>query len=326
MTKKIAAVVVTYNRELLLLECLNSLKNQSYKLDAIFIIDNNSDERTPLLLIKEGWIEQLPSQTTNKNEVLIKTIDLHKTSNSFESIYVRKKENDGGAGGFYEGIKLAYSKGYDLIWIMDDDVVPLENSLKELINALHYVGNFGFLCSRVVGNNGISMNLPEVDDRLGDNYYPVWDELLEHGLVKVKSATFVSVLIPFRIVKDVGYPLREMFIWGDDIEYTLRVSQNYPCYIQGKSIVCHKREISKPPSIKYENDRKRIKMHFYSFRNSIFYTRKHKSILDLIILFTEIISKFIYLFIRLRFFSIRVMIKGAISGLFFNPEIDFPDN
>lgn len=39
MKEKICAVVVTYNRKDLLVECLNALKNKTYPLDGIYIID-----------------------------------------------------------------------------------------------------------------------------------------------------------------------------------------------------------------------------------------------------------------------------------------------
>ena len=56
----VCAVVVTYNRSKLLLECLNALKNQSLLLDAIFIIDNASNDNTPEILMKNKYIHELP--------------------------------------------------------------------------------------------------------------------------------------------------------------------------------------------------------------------------------------------------------------------------
>ena len=33
-------------------------------------------------------------------------------------------------------------------------------------------------------------------------------------------ASFVSLFIPSHVVYDVGLPIREFFIWADDLEYT----------------------------------------------------------------------------------------------------------
>jgi len=105
----VAAVVVTFNRKQLLMECLNALLNQTYELDSVIIIDNNSTDGTYELLKERGYID---------NEI----ID-----------YVRLNENTGGAGGFHEGIKRGYEKGYDWLWIMDDDVKPDKECLNILM-------------------------------------------------------------------------------------------------------------------------------------------------------------------------------------------------
>ena len=50
----VCAVVVTYNRKELLIECLKALKNQSRHLNAIYIVDNASTDGTPELLVENG--------------------------------------------------------------------------------------------------------------------------------------------------------------------------------------------------------------------------------------------------------------------------------
>jgi rhamnopyranosyl-N-acetylglucosaminyl-diphospho-decaprenol beta-1,3/1,4-galactofuranosyltransferase len=144
MSEKVAAVVVTYNREQLLSECLEAIKNQSRKLDAIYIVDNKSDKPTPELLIKKGWIDNFPEISPEENEIQEKRIENEQNGISLNVVYIRKKENDGGAGGFYEGIKQAYEGGYDLIWIMDDDVIPRLEALQELILASGRLKNLVF--------------------------------------------------------------------------------------------------------------------------------------------------------------------------------------
>lgn len=122
----VCAVVVTYNRKELLIECLDALENQSRPLDAIYILDNASNDKTTFLLEENGYINENPPETLQipwekssiKNGVLIH--------------YVRMHRNTGGAGGFHEGVKRAYEKGYDWIWLMDDDAEPKKNALLEL--------------------------------------------------------------------------------------------------------------------------------------------------------------------------------------------------
>ena len=44
--EKVIALVVSYNRQALLAECIQSLRNQSRKPDAILVINNGSTDNT----------------------------------------------------------------------------------------------------------------------------------------------------------------------------------------------------------------------------------------------------------------------------------------
>jgi len=108
----VAAVVVTYNRKHLLKECLDALLAQTRPIDAIIVMDNASTDGTPEFLEAQGYL-------TNP------IID-----------YVRLSENTGGAGGFHYGVKRGYEQGFDWLWLMDDDVKPVNSTLAELVAAI----------------------------------------------------------------------------------------------------------------------------------------------------------------------------------------------
>ena len=42
--------------------------------------------------------------------------------------------------------------------------------------------------------------------------------------IEAVLGSFVSLWIPMSVVKEVGLPIKEFFIWGDDWEYTRRIS------------------------------------------------------------------------------------------------------
>ena len=48
---------------------------------------------------------------------------------------------------------------------------------------------------------------------------------MKYGLVQAEQATFVSLLLRAATVQKVGLPIKEFFIWGDDIEYTRRIAR-----------------------------------------------------------------------------------------------------
>jgi len=62
MSDSVCAVVVTYNRKNLLIECLEALRKQTRPIQGIYLIDNASTDGTPELLLEKGYISELPPQ------------------------------------------------------------------------------------------------------------------------------------------------------------------------------------------------------------------------------------------------------------------------
>lgn len=252
---KIAVIVVTYNRKQLLQECLNAVLSQTYLPDKIFVINNASTDGTETLF-NEG--------TTFFCEK-IKLLNM--------------SENLGGAGGFFEGIKyvdmLPIDEKYDWIWIMDDDTIPDSTALEELLNSLYVLSDDGkndisYLASSVYGPNNEPMNVPGLYTKATKNGYSDWYMKLDKSLIKINTATFVSILINTKAVEKVGYPLKEYFLWGDDMEYTNRLCSFFgEAYLCGRSKVLHKRYNAKAISIEDEENMNRINLFSFYYRNII---------------------------------------------------------
>jgi len=222
---KITCIIVTYNRYVLLQEVVEAVRKQSLKLDEIIVINNNSSDETYTYL-----------QAISKEDSRILTITL--------------KENIGGAGGFYLGVKTAYENGADWIWLLDDDAIPMNNALEALMGS--YVFKYyqsiddvlGFLASRVDWKDGeiCNMNIQNVS-----RDWPSLHNKCNH-CVKIVSASFVSVLLNREAIKKVGYPINEFFIWFDDIEYTSRITKSMPAYYIANSIVKHHTKTNMMPA------------------------------------------------------------------------------
>lgn len=244
------AVIVTYNRLELLKQCIEAVLNQTYKSLDVVIVDNASTDGT------EEYIKGLRNKRI---------------------IYINTGKNVGGAGGFHRGIKEAYLKGAKWVWIMDDDVIPKEDALEKLMDALKIVKphKTSFLASCVYSPSGEAMNTPGVDLR-SKNGYPFWYEYLDRGLVKLNAATFVSILVNGDAVKKCGLPCSDFFIWGDDTEYTKRIYRNFGlAYLVGQSKVIHARANSSNLTIFNETNKDRISLYSYMIRNTLIYTREY---------------------------------------------------
>jgi rhamnopyranosyl-N-acetylglucosaminyl-diphospho-decaprenol beta-1,3/1,4-galactofuranosyltransferase len=156
--------------------------------------------------------------------------------------YVRMHENTGGAGGFHEGVKRAYEKGYDWLWLMDDDTIPDSDALNFMLEKGKSFKdlNIGFVCSKVLWTDKTPhiMNIPSIKPLINDIPFNLYED---KRVLLAESASFVSLLINRYIVEKMGLPIKEFFIWADDVEYTLRITRNgfLGLYVKD-SIVIHK--------------------------------------------------------------------------------------
>lgn len=290
------AVVVTYNRKELLYECIEALLEQIYSCD-ILIVDNNSTD---------GTYEYI------KNLIL-----------SNPSIkYIRLEENIGGAGGFNYGIKQAVSFGYEYIWIMDDDCIPKRNALQALLAADSELDhNYGWLASEVlwVDHTLCKMNIPKFDRQLHNRYtYP-----------RLKQASFVSILFRRNIVNIVGLPIKEFFIWGDDVEYTRRITQiyKYPAYYVSSSQVIHKMKSNNGSNIAIDGI-ERLPRYELAFRNEM-YLYKQEGIKGVIYYHLKIAfncMKILFLAKSDRLKRLKSLFIGYKNGLCFNPSVEYADD
>ena len=182
--EKVIAVVVTYNRQTLLSECVNALRQQTRPLDAILIINNGSTDNTP------QWLTQ-----------------------QHDLIFINQS-NTGSSGGFSTGINMAYKEGYSWIWCMDDDGYPKEDALQNLLDSDD--GNIRLLNCAVIDKRDKKSfvwktlhyrSLEEVDE-----------EIIE-GI----GHPFNGTLLHRRIIERVGFPKPKYFLWGDETEYYYRI-------------------------------------------------------------------------------------------------------
>ncbi len=212
MKNKTIAVVVTHNRKELLRQCIDRLLRQEHVSCDVIIVDNASTDGTQEMVLHQYNVPEV--------------------------IYVNTGENLGGAGGFQYGVKKAVLLGYQYVWIMDDDTLPEKTALYELFKTDRELnGKWGFLSSAAYWTDGsiCRRNIPKrnIFMRVGEKEYHK-----KYFLVKMSS-----LLVKADVIKEVGLPIGEYFIWTDDYEYTGRISAKYPCYMVPSSRVVHAMKI-----------------------------------------------------------------------------------
>jgi len=189
----IATIIVTYNRKEELAKAIEAIIKQSYRIDQLYIIDNHSTDGTRDYIEAHGLFQR------------------------DWMTYVFLEENVGGAGGFYEGLKVAHAKEYDYYIMMDDDGRPVnEDSFLCLIsaaNTLFKQSHSKLMLNSLVTydpqNEKLSFGLNGVNTRseVSDN--------AEKGLYLDYINPFNGTLISKKLVDEIGYPNKDFFIRGE---------------------------------------------------------------------------------------------------------------
>lgn len=105
---KVAVLLLNWNGVELTLPCIDSLINGTVRPTKIFVVDNASID-----------------------------CSVQKLGNTFSDIEViENKENLGFTGGNNVGLERILSGNYDYVWILNNDTVVAENSLKYLLDAM----------------------------------------------------------------------------------------------------------------------------------------------------------------------------------------------
>lgn len=247
---KIFAVVVTYNRKNLLIECLESLQNQSYGLGKIVVVNNNSSDGT--------------------HELLASCMD--------ESLVVLNlDENIGGAGGFSLGMKKACEADCDFVLLLDDDCILEGKYVERLINDYEEQSpeaDIAAMSGTVYTNGQI------VTDHRGyivhskmSQYLNRWKEhevdRYWHRNLRCDIASFCGLMVCRKTIDKIGFPKAEYFIRCDDTEYSLRISSVGTILNVNNAILIHRIQNNKTTST-YDYKT------YYDIRNGIVLSREYR--------------------------------------------------
>jgi GT2 family glycosyltransferase len=209
---RLVAVVVTYNRLAKLRATIARLLETPAKdLAAILVVNNASDDGTG------AWLD---------------------AQDDPRLVVHHGATNRGGAGGFETGMRLAVSR-WDPDWIvvMDDDARPGPGALTTFLAGDR--SNYEVYAAAVRHPNGriCDINRPSINpfwNRAAflrtafgggrDGFHLSPEDYEVPGLRAVDAASFVGLFVSRAAIERVGYPDGRLFVYGDDVLYTLRLS------------------------------------------------------------------------------------------------------
>ena len=209
---RLVAVVVTHNRlEQLKLTLARLLEASAADLTMVLVVDNASTDGTG------DWLA-----AQDDPRLLVH----------------RSATNTGGAGGFETGMRQAVER-FDPDWlvVMDDDARPDAGALA----TFHSEDRTGYEAwgaavrhpdGRICDINRPSINpfwnrAAFVRTALGggrEGFHLSEKDYQGAALRQVDAASFVGLFVSRAAIKRVGYPDGRLFVYGDDVLYTLRLS------------------------------------------------------------------------------------------------------
>lgn len=207
-------VIVTYNR----LKYLRNTIDVSCKLDAnILIIDNNSTD---------GTHEYLDEKSAQEKKVTV----------------VHLPENTGGSGGFSFGIRQAVELGADWIWVMDDDVIPVENALEHILPYTR-IAKCIYPAKEYADGSIYDFEAYVSRKTLKRTRISNIEEIKHKKYIDINGGCFEGAFFSRDVVKKIGLPDSRFFICWDDILWGMKAAEHVHCiYIKD---VCIKKQFDK---------------------------------------------------------------------------------
>jgi GT2 family glycosyltransferase len=234
---RIAAIIPTNNRPDDLIKCLSAISSLSRKPDAVYLVENGSR--------CESLGVELPG-------IALKRIFLD--------------ENQGSAGGFRAGLERAYLDGFDWFWLLDDDCLPLEGSLEVLLRASLEFSDVMALVSVKRTEQGAIYYGEAVFDPNANEASCCDPRLYEENRVfDCDWAPNAGLLIAKEAVRRAGFPLSELFAFGEDTEYCWRMRRYGRIVVVPGSVVLHR-----IPGLPWPVPRALLWRSYYVGRNEVY--------------------------------------------------------
>ncbi|MCU0437701.1 MAG: glycosyltransferase [Raineya sp.] len=281
----ICVVTVTYgNRFHILEKVLNSLVQEDIK--EIIVIDNGSSQES-------------------KNAL---NFFISKSSLPIQVVLMGK--NTGSAKGFKTGLEKALQTSCEYIWVLDDDNLPLSNTLSvlkkywiELVKPESYAST-ALLSNRIDRQNFLkalrTQNpndiLQKENNFMGFHWGEMWEKVYERVMkrnpnenvkledlpayTKVAAAPYGGLFMHRKLLEKFELPPEEYVLYMDDFAFTLPITRNGgSLYLIKDSILEDvERSVYLPKSKKWLHHtlfESKETVAYYALRNMLFFTMKY---------------------------------------------------
>lgn len=166
--------------------------------------------------------------------------------------YLRLPRNTGSAGGYAEGLRTALELGADLVWTLDDDVRIEPDSLEGAIKTLESFPRQ----ARVCAVRSVGAGHPDSSPTL------------------LPIAPWRGTLFAAEAIRRAGPPEKEFFLYGEDLEYSLRLARLGYKFYWAPASRCMENRIDGKTELRLWGRKAKVYFEplrlYYAFRNEIY--------------------------------------------------------
>ncbi len=253
--KKLAVIIVNWNGEKYVKECLDSFATQTFKDYVIYFVDNDSSDRS------------LAIAKTYPNLKIIES-----------------GANLGFAGGNNLAIKESLSEGFRFIALINPDTVLQPETLQGLVTTISSNEHVGAVQSKILIDgtdkiNTFGNDLHYLGFSYCGNYKQPNKPIVTH---EITIASGAAAIFSSAALKNIGMLDEDFFMYQEDADLSLRLWENgYKVLVSENSTIYHKYSFSRNKHKFYYFERNRL---IIMFKN---YDLRTLAVLFPIIIFTE---------------------------------------
>jgi GT2 family glycosyltransferase len=241
-------------------------------------------------------------------------------------ILIQTDDNLGFSGGNNVGIRYALAKGaFDYIWILNNDVVVENDSLKNLIK-------IDYTKTCIIGSIICSYKRPELIQTVGGAKFNKYllrskyvfsnyslNEIKQLSLDYLNRVDYISgaaLLVPVKYIFDVGLLDERFFLYYEELDWQIRGAElGYGFKIAFDSIVYHK-EGATIGSSKILSE-KSAKSEYFSNKSAIVFALKHYGSYGKIFITLRFFAKLLSYIVSGKIYLIKILISSYMDFLLF---------
>jgi GT2 family glycosyltransferase/glycosyltransferase involved in cell wall biosynthesis len=338
----VGIVILNWNGWRDTIECLESVRKQTYSATMTILVDNGSTDDSIERILAWGAGRfpvpmDMDGSSSDKKPVDLATVGLAGAGNEIgatsgpEMVIIRTGKNLGYSGGNNVGMRYALKAGCRYIWILNNDTVAAPDSLEELVRAAETTAGAGLVGSRL-----FNYDEPDTVQSIGYDSF-LWRLFSRAGkrprkilrsVLPVKWITGSSLIVRREMIRDVGMLDEAYFLFNEEVDWCVRAGRKgWSSYCATASIVWHKWGGSFPgkrtmrsflgwkalrlPWVSFS------KIMYYEARNAIYFVRRNfpAYLAPYLFLRTVHLVLQVLLYDRDGFRRIRIILKGTWDGL-----------